>query len=320
MRSVDQRFLPYIHRNQFFHGKIANRVLVVLLFPFAWVYSVWMRIMSRFAEKKNFQTQLAIVAIIKNEGPYLDEWICYHRLIGVEKFLLYDNESTDDTCSVLKPYIEKGIVDYRLIKGRQRQLVAYHDAVLRYYKKVKYLAVIDADEFLYSDRDDEILPYLDAAFSKNIGGLCFNWLMFGSSGYLEKPEGLVTENYLHCAEENFLPPNVHIKSIVNPRRVRCFVNPHSALYLKNYHAYDTEGNRVDGAFTKEPHHNGWRIDHYFTKSKAEFTKKRLRGNADVLIFRSEEEFDLNDRNEVFDDGMLRFSQRIKNEITKMRSE
>ena len=55
---------------------------------------------------------LAICAIAKDEGPYLKEWIEWHLKNGVEKFYIYDNGSKDDTTTVLKPYIEKGIVEY----------------------------------------------------------------------------------------------------------------------------------------------------------------------------------------------------------------
>lgn len=49
--------------------------------------------------------KLAICVIVKNEAPYMKEWIDYHRLVGVEKFYVYDNESTDSLLSVLAPYI-----------------------------------------------------------------------------------------------------------------------------------------------------------------------------------------------------------------------
>ena len=39
---------------------------------------------------------LAVCAIYRNEAPYLREWIEFHRLVGVERFFLYNNESTDD--------------------------------------------------------------------------------------------------------------------------------------------------------------------------------------------------------------------------------
>lgn len=34
---------------------------------------------------------LPICAIFKEEAPYLPEWIEFHRLMGVERFFLYDN-------------------------------------------------------------------------------------------------------------------------------------------------------------------------------------------------------------------------------------
>ena len=41
---------------------------------------------------------------------YLAEWIEFHRLIGVERFFLYDNGSADDHEQVLAPYVDEGIV------------------------------------------------------------------------------------------------------------------------------------------------------------------------------------------------------------------
>ena len=44
---------------------------------------------------------LAVCAIAKNEGAYFAEWIEWHLSQGVEKFYIYDNESTDNTREVL---------------------------------------------------------------------------------------------------------------------------------------------------------------------------------------------------------------------------
>lgn len=34
-----------------------------------------------------YDNNLSFVAIVKNEGPYIREWIEYHKLVGVDKFL-----------------------------------------------------------------------------------------------------------------------------------------------------------------------------------------------------------------------------------------
>ena len=71
------------------------------------------------------EVHLAVCAIAKNEGPYFTEWIEWHRRQGVERFYIYDNESTDGTQALLKPYIEQGIVVYQPWPGYRRQLAAY---------------------------------------------------------------------------------------------------------------------------------------------------------------------------------------------------
>ena len=54
---------------------------------------------------------LYVCAIFKNETPYLKEWIEFHRIVGVEKFILYQNNSVDDYRYVLDPYVAEGIVE-----------------------------------------------------------------------------------------------------------------------------------------------------------------------------------------------------------------
>ena len=46
---------------------------------------------------------LAVCAIAKNEGPYFKEWVEWHLSQGVDKFYVYDNESTDGTKQILEP-------------------------------------------------------------------------------------------------------------------------------------------------------------------------------------------------------------------------
>jgi hypothetical protein len=43
-----------------------------------------------------FKYYLFIGAIIYNEAEYIAEWIEYHLLVGVQKFYIFDNESTDN--------------------------------------------------------------------------------------------------------------------------------------------------------------------------------------------------------------------------------
>lgn len=77
-----------------------------------------------------------MVSISKNEAPYIKEWIEFHKLVGFTKFYFYDNESEDNTVDILKPYIDSGLVEYTLIKGKGRQLDAYNDAIAKHKTNV----------------------------------------------------------------------------------------------------------------------------------------------------------------------------------------
>ena len=60
-------------------------------------------------DKNLFLYDLAVVAIFKDEGKYLKEWLDYHLLAGVEHFYLYNNDSSDDYQEVLAPYVKANL-------------------------------------------------------------------------------------------------------------------------------------------------------------------------------------------------------------------
>ena len=94
-----------------------------------------------------FMYNLAVVAIMKNEAPYLKEWMDYHILAGVDHFYIYDNDSPDNQREILQPYINTGIVTYKFLPGLRQQMTAYNDAVKNYKFFCRYMAFIDGDEF-----------------------------------------------------------------------------------------------------------------------------------------------------------------------------
>ena len=104
-------------------------------------------------DKNLFLHDLAVVAILKNEGHYLKEWLDYHLLAGVDHFYLYDNDSTDNQAEVAKPYVEAGLVDYFPAPGKSMQHIVYTEAVKRFKFHCRYMAFIDGDEFVYPKVD-----------------------------------------------------------------------------------------------------------------------------------------------------------------------
>ena len=96
---------------------------------------------------------LAICAIFKNEAAYLDEWLRFYDLVGVEHFYLYNNDSTDGHLAVLQRWIAAGKVTLHDIPGRAVQRLAVHHCLQTYRDQCAWLAHVDLDEFLFSPRD-----------------------------------------------------------------------------------------------------------------------------------------------------------------------
>ena len=268
-----------------------------------------------------FDDELSIVCIAKNEGDYIQEWVVYHLLAGVDRIYIYDNGSTDDLRALLNTYIKAGKVIYTFLPGKAAQLVAYRDAIKRFKNKTKYMAFIDCDEFLISE--DHNIPLKEAIrkiFKLNgkAGGIAVNWRMYGSSGHITKPKGLVTENFQYRGDGNSKGSEC-IKTIANPRFIKEFKHVHYPRYFWGFNNIDEKGNIVLDWRNPCEKTSKIRINHYFTKSKEEWIIRRQRGKADTFDEddkRTIAEFYEHDHNDLYDDIMLFYTEKIKEYITR----
>ena len=254
-------------------------------------------------ESKQFKYFISVACIIKNEGPYLKEWIEYHKLIGVEHFYVYDNESSDDTKDILKPYINSGIITYVYYPGRDRQDAAYLDACRKYGDETKWMAVIDLDEFIVLHKSKNLQEFMDEF--KNVSQVSLHWVFYGSSGFEKKPDGLVLENFRgHARLADFTP-----KSIFNPRTV----TDTGAHYMWVCGKWVNEDNKEFGKYSANPICKA-QVNHYVIKSWEEFYNRKVaRGRADYKTFSNDlrEYFNKHDKNEVYYDLMLPYVEQLK---------
>jgi hypothetical protein len=224
---------------------------------------------------------LSICAVYRDEAPYIREWVEFHRLVGVERFFLYDNLSSDDHRDVLAPYVEDGVVTVRDWPWWPAQIQSYDDCLKRHATDSRWIAFIDLDEFLFSPTGTP-LPDVLREFEE-FPGVGVNWAVFGSSGHRTRPPGLVIESYLRRTDAPGI--NRHIKSIVNPGRVRAFCLPHFFMYDHGL-AVDERRRPITGppySQTDEVSFERLRVNHYTVKSDEEFRMKLARGPADSSI-------------------------------------
>jgi hypothetical protein len=263
----------------------------------------------------------SIVACMKNEAPYLKEWIEFHKLVGFEHFYLYDNQCTDDTREVLKPYEESGLVTVNELPLPNCQLAAYYHALYSYRYECDWMAFIDIDEFLFSPKGEDIKVFLTDF--KALPAVTPQWMTFGSNGHEQKPEGLVIENFTKRgpSEKDAFEPNKHIKSIVNPKVTVCPAGtPHNFFYMSPNPPVNEQGHQNTGPYREgEWTYDKIRINHYYCKSKEEYQEKINRGRADAPqaeqeLSRTWEDFDKHDNNEVEDLTILQYLKPLKEQL------
>jgi hypothetical protein len=248
---------------------------------------------SRAKRDSEPSVYLAIAAMIRNAGRHLVEWIEFHRLAGAERFYLYDSESEDDTREVLAPYVDEGIVVLRDWPGSARnsavlnalQGTAYMDCLKSYGAEARWIAIIDQDEFLFSPTGESLRNLL--VEYERWPAVAVNPAVFGTSGHVTPPPGLIIENYTERLETGaFRQFNRAIKNILDPVAVDRFYSPHRFGFTHGT-AVDENGYPVWGSKVRSRSFERFRVNHYLARSEQEVRAKHsrrlpfLKGELDV---------------------------------------
>ena len=165
--------------------------------------------------------------MVRNQAHALPEWLDFHVLQGVDLFVFYDNNSTDDTRAVLGAYgplvrTVAWAAPPACAAGRlsECQELAFNDCVDSVRDRTQWVGVFDVDEFLFSTAG-RLVDALDPRAT----GYEFTGYQFGTNGFAtaaDHGQRLVLENYLYRAPESGDPasptPGVR-KTVFNPDKV-----------------------------------------------------------------------------------------------------
>ena len=232
---------------------------------------------------------VAIALIVKDEARHIREWAAFHLRAGVSRFLIYDNGSSDGTIDILRetlPAAARVVVPWRQVfsdawLGREihNQVLAYAHAASNFGGGFRWMAFIDADEFLVPKRAASIPEAL--AHLGEARNLSLPWHMFGRSGHVAPPEGGVLPNYLRRARD----PMSEVRGV---RAFKCLVDP-CHLTAVRVHSMETDGSgrtrndrgveveereRTAPGFYSADH---LQLNHYYTRSEQELAAKIGRG-------------------------------------------
>ncbi|MGO8737817.1 glycosyltransferase family 2 protein [Rhodoblastus sp.] len=218
-----------------------------------------------------------LCAIVKNEAPYLAEWALFHRMIGFDRIVVYENDSDDSTPALLDRLQRAGVIDEHLSWRNiavSPQFRAYRDATLKC--RTDWIMFLDADEFLNIFSRAPVNDFL-SRFAPDVACVAVNWRIFGSSGHQTFAPGLVLERFSRAAAAHHAV-NRHVKSLFRPRcasavhmhapiiaQGRCVLASGAPLTMADHGVSD----RLDWSAAQ--------VNHYFGKSYEEYAGKRRRG-------------------------------------------
>ena len=244
-----------------------------------------------------------LVSTMKNEGPYLLEWLAYHKSIGITDFCIFSNDCTDGTNLMLNRLDQMGVLKhYDNPQGPRMdpQRSAYSRAnKLDWVKAADWVLIVDADEFLNIHVGDRSIDALiDACGTPD--AISINWRLMGSQGQskmsIDPFKGdLVTERYTRGSSFDD-PENGLVwgfKTLFRPGKFD-FFGVHRPKFTKKTEITPgmvTWTNAAGKPMGDQYLQKGWRgnsdnvtnefaqVNHYAIKSREDFLLKRLRGTA-----------------------------------------
>ncbi|MDR3074304.1 MAG: glycosyltransferase family 92 protein [Deltaproteobacteria bacterium] len=256
---------------------------------------------------------LGVCAIIRDETPYMGEWIAYYAHLGAEVFYLYDNESRTPLRETLAPY-DRMLGPGRLLihdaPGRTLQLITYNHCLAKYGGECKWIAFVDADEFIAPKLHND-LPSMLEAFEP-YAGLAVNWKIYGTNGHVKPPPGLQIENYTRAVPDDY-QRNETVKVIMQPEKTdHFFHNPHICIVKDERTPIVTERlNPTAVWFSRPPSWDICQINHYYFRSRHEFYRKLRAPRADILELREAPEDMLIPEGDHEDLSAARFSPGVR---------
>lgn len=144
----------------------------------------------------------AAICTVKDEAPYILEWIAWHRLVGFDRIVIAQNSSTDGTVELLQSLDSAGVIDFiensELVNGApplSYQRRAYEKALNGYVKgQFDWAIALDIDEFLVL-RGSGTLAQLIACAGDDYDQIRLNWRHFTASGHSRFEDALTIDRF-----------------------------------------------------------------------------------------------------------------------------
>lgn len=238
-----------------------------------------------------------IVGCMKDEAPYILEWVAFHRAMGIDNFLIYTNACSDGTSELLDHLQKMGVLQHRNNdnwKGNSPQQYALNQSLKEpLIKNAEWVIHIDVDEFINvrignGTLDDFLARVPDAT------NVAMTWRLFGHNGVTRLKDDLVINQFDGAAPKHCPKPHTvwgfktMVKNIGAYEKLSCHRPNKLRPGFANKVSWVNGSGLPMGGDVKE---KGWRssvknvgyellqLNHYALRSAESYLIKRQRGRA-----------------------------------------
>jgi len=277
-----------------------------------------------------------IMTTMKNEGPFMLEWIAHNLTIGFTGFVIFTNDCKDGTDLMAQRLDELGFASHRpneIFDGSSPQRRALRRARAHpWVEDADWLICMDVDEYLNFRNGVSTLDEFMAAIG-DCDAVSLTWKLFGCGGIDAYEDRPVTEQFfLGDGDESYANGRAQgFKTLFRNNGVFSRYNPHrpildddadaSAVKWSDCGGNHTPAQDVGWQAWKGFSHQFARLNHYSVRSLESFLVKRDRGRTNHIARDQAEHYwaDMN-VNRVRDDSILPHVERARPMLEALKSD
>ncbi len=239
------------------------------------------------------------VTPMKNEGPFVLEWVAHNQAIGVDQIVVMTNDCTDGTDALFQRLDERGIVTH--IDNNSGPQASPQKRAYKKFLKMEiarpqdWVIVIDADELINVKTGDNTLRALTDAIP-DAKTISMTWRLFGNAGVVRYEDRFLSEQFRQAARVRmYRPPQAWGIKTMFQQGVWGMLGVHrpkrpKVETMEECHWYNGSGQPMPDRYFK----SSWRsardsvgydlvqVNHYALKSCESYLVKKMRGRAHHL--------------------------------------
>ncbi|HMO72836.1 MAG TPA: glycosyltransferase family 2 protein, partial [Paracoccaceae bacterium] len=151
-----------------------------------------------------------VLSTMKNEGPFLLDWVAHHKALGFDHVVICTNDCADGTAAMVRRLAEMGEAVHHATRVPARGSI--HMAALRQawarpeVAGAGWVWIADADEYLSVHLGDGRVQALAAAATARADVVTVPWRVFGSAGRWTFEDAPVTQLFRRAEAPRDRPP------------------------------------------------------------------------------------------------------------------